>query len=133
MFLLLIISFIYFSNEIPVPGYPLRQPPPHICPHPPFYLNELSVLPHLSTLSCSTTTASPYSGASNLLGPRASPLLAVVKKNKQTKTKQNKQTNNKKIPKNKNKITLLSCYLACLFPTHIFLIAEKIFSFKKEL
>jgi hypothetical protein len=62
---LLIIPFVYISNDIALPAYPST------ISHPTSALSFLPfafirVVPHLPTLSHPTTTASPYAGASNL-------------------------------------------------------------------
>jgi hypothetical protein len=62
-----IILFVYISN-----GIPLHQSPiPHL-PFP-FPFACMRVFPHLPTLSCPTTLASPYAGALNLPGTKGLP------------------------------------------------------------
>ena len=65
MLFLLIIPFIYISNDIPLPTYPstAHHPTKTFCP---FTFASMTVLPHPLTLSCPTTLVSSYAGASNL-------------------------------------------------------------------
>jgi hypothetical protein len=64
LFILLIIPFVYISNEIPIPGQSSTKPLSHICFSPlPFAARRL--LPHWYTFSCPTVPTSPYTGASN--------------------------------------------------------------------
>jgi hypothetical protein len=56
---LLIILFIYISNDIPLPGYSSATP---LSPLP---FASMRVLLHPFTHSCLTALASPYAGASS--------------------------------------------------------------------
>jgi hypothetical protein len=81
IYFLLIIPFVYISNDSPFPSYPFHNPPSHdispacylstnlpshVCP-PPFPLPVWECSPHSPTLFCPSVPASPHSGASNLL------------------------------------------------------------------
>jgi hypothetical protein len=62
--IIIIIPFIYISNDIPLPDYPSANP------YPTPTLSSLifasvSILPHPPTISCSTASVSPYTGSSN--------------------------------------------------------------------
>jgi hypothetical protein len=61
----LIISFVYISNDIPLPGYPSTLPY-LICPLPPPLCLYMRVLLHPPAHSCPTAPVSPNAGASNL-------------------------------------------------------------------
>jgi hypothetical protein len=61
---LLIIPFVYISNDIPFPGY--HSTKPHIISLSSLHLASMRVLPYSPYLSCPTALSSPYDGESNI-------------------------------------------------------------------